>query len=77
MTLTSSHPPIRERGWLGGRPTGRKCGDVDENLSDHGKGIWPIADLYCSSRTLNVRATQIISPHEIKVSEGGSERNFD
>ena len=41
------------------------------------KGIWPIADLYCSSRTLNVRATQIISPHEIKVSEGGSERNFD
>ena len=36
MPLTSSQPPTREGGWLGGRPTGRKCGDVDESMSNHG-----------------------------------------
>ena len=36
MTLTIKLPPTHERGWLGGLPTGRKCGDVDESMSDHG-----------------------------------------
>ena len=37
-----SQPPTRKGGQLGGRPTGRKCGDVDESMSDHGS-LWIIS----------------------------------
>ena len=38
------------------------------------KGFWPIADLYCSSRTMHLRVTQIIPPrpHENEVADGVS-----
>ena len=36
-TLMSKQPPVCEGGRFGGRQSGRKCGDVDDYLSDHGK----------------------------------------
>ena len=35
-TLMSKQPPVCEGGRFGGRQSGRKCGDVDDYLSDHG-----------------------------------------
>ena len=32
----SKQPPVREGGRFGGRQSGRKCGDVDDYLSEHG-----------------------------------------
>ena len=32
----SKQPPVCEGGRFGGRQSGRKCGDVDDYLSDHG-----------------------------------------
>ena len=32
----SKQPPVCEGGRFGGRQSGRKCGDVDESMSDHG-----------------------------------------
>ena len=32
----SDQPLVHEGGRLGGRQSGRKCGDVDDYLSDHG-----------------------------------------
>ena len=36
LTLMSDQPLVHEGGRLGGRQSGRKCGDVDDYLSDHG-----------------------------------------
>ena len=36
LTLMSDQPIVHEGGRLGGRQSGRKCGDVDDYLSDHG-----------------------------------------
>ena len=39
MTLMSNQPLVHKGGRLRGRRSGRKCGDVDDYLSDHGKNI--------------------------------------
>ena len=36
LTLVSNQPPVHEGGRFRGRQSGRKCGDVDESMSDHG-----------------------------------------
>ena len=36
LTLMSDQPYVHEGGRLGGRQSGRKCGDVDESMSNHG-----------------------------------------
>ena len=36
MTLNTNQPPIHEGGCFRGRQSGRKCGDVDESMSDYG-----------------------------------------
>ena len=35
----SKQPHVREGGRFRGRQSGRKCGDVDESMSDHGSSI--------------------------------------
>ena len=35
----SKQPLVYEGGRFGGRQSGRKCGDVDDYLSDHGTSI--------------------------------------
>ena len=36
-TWMSKQPPVCEGGRFGGRQSGRKCGDVDESMSDYGR----------------------------------------
>ena len=36
LTLMSNQPLVREGGRFEGRQSGRKCGDVDESMSNHG-----------------------------------------
>ena len=36
LTLMSNQPLVHKGGRLRGRQSGRKCGDVDESMSDHG-----------------------------------------
>ena len=39
LTLISQLPPVLRRGRFKGRQSGRKCGDVDESMSDHGRSL--------------------------------------
>ena len=36
MTLMSKQPSVLKGGHFKGRKSGRKCGDVDESMSNHG-----------------------------------------
>ena len=53
----SKLPPVREGGRFGGRQSGRKCGDVDDYLSDHGSALIPWSAI--NPRTLNPGTTVI------------------
>ena len=39
LTMISNQPPIHEGGRFRGHQSGRKCGDVDESMSDHAMSI--------------------------------------
>ena len=39
LSLMSKQPHVHEGGRFGGRQSGRKCGDVDESMSDYGMYI--------------------------------------
>ena len=53
LTLMSDQPLVHEGGRLEGRQSGRKCGDVDDYLSDHGKG--PITIKQCFLHPVGLR----------------------
>ena len=42
-TLMSKQPPVCEGGCFEGCQSGRKCGDVDDYLSDHGRPYLTVA----------------------------------
>ena len=46
--------------------------EKDTNLGLTSELLTSIADLNCSTRTLRARATKLIPPHEIELSEGVS-----